>query len=956
MKTGTSEDNAIDTGDQFKCNLDTVLAVYSYTTCPVAAPPLACCDDTCGSFGGTCPLASFVSLNVTCGRQYLVRLGTKFGTQGGIGTLKIDCLGVACPPPTGQSCPDCCGGAPRYTDPNFASFLHGHVAIETQSDYAEPDPSLDTVVRIFNLNDMPCPSQPAASNWNPNVAQPFRWPYSDPGNPGTTNDWTRENLGTVFGLTIDARGNLYVAHTTCYYGAGGGGFTALGTLTAGGDSSTTVYKLATDTLLGDPSVFVNLPGGSTGAAGLGEPGLGNLHYACEFGTFYISHLADGRIYRVDETGTILSSFDHATGLPGGGTLEIGTDYTKFALKGERVWGLQAHDGRLYYSVWGQNQKQDIYDHVAPAFASDPIPNRIWSIGLTATGEFTGTRRQEVQLPCNPHNQNGPRRFSSPVSDIAFSADCQMLLAERSMEEDYATSAHRSRFIAYVRNRSAWLPSASNNNGPEAGMIMVDASFWWSQDNSAGGCDFDVATSPGCSAVGGRFWVSADMTVDNNVYGMTGILPSGATPANNVYIDYNSVPSGTADKTKQGDVEIPCYSCGPRPLVDLKFDDNSNIGLDSSGHGHHGNLPPGGATVVSGSACPSHPGGNALNFLPNNGVHEFSIPNSTDLDLTGAMTGMAMIRPHGPQSNGNPSCREGTIFSKGGNYWFCVQEFNNGLMFQNEGSGTDFAIANICLPVNDWAHVAFVRDSNGHGIRFYVNGQFISSSTLALPASANSSDVMVGNYGFNNDPSGCQFNGDLDEIRIYDWALSDAEILAAYSCACPGVECNGVPRFCLPDVDASPCPCGNPPAGGGLGCNNFGACTCNPRSGTLDTSGFAELANDTLVLEVSGMNNTSLTVFFSGTAQVPSVISGAGLRCVGGQLKRLYVGNGTGGAINRPGGGDPSVSARSAALNSPITPGQTRYYYNAYRDPGAAGPCGSAASTFNTTNAVAVTWN
>jgi hypothetical protein len=55
-------------------------------------------------------------------------------------------------------------------------------------------------------------------------------------------------------------------------------------------------------------------------------------------------------------------------------------------------------------------------------------------------------------------------------------------------------------------------------------------------------------------------------------------------------------------------------------------------------------------------------------------------------------------------------------------------------------------------------------------------------------------------------------------------------------------------------------------------------------------------------------------------------------------------------------GDLSISARSAQLNSPISPGETRYYFNVYRDPAAAGPCGNTASTVNTTNAGSITWN
>jgi hypothetical protein len=171
-------------------------------------------------------------------------------------------------------------------------------------------------------------------------------------------------------------------------------------------------------------------------------------------------------------------------------------------------------------------------------------------------------------------------------------------------------------------------------------------------------------------------------------------------------------------------------------------------------------------------------------------------------------------------------------------------------------------------------------------------------------------------------------------------------------------CNASPftPICLPGQGGIiPCPCGNPPAGGGLGCNNFGAGPA--ASGTLAGSGNNSLSGDTIVLAASGENNTSLTVFWQGRDPVhpTGVPHAAGVRCVTQTLKRLYTGNASGGAISRPGMGDASVSARSAAVGDPILAGQNRHYFTIYRDPSAAGPCGNTASTVNLTNAGTITW-
>jgi hypothetical protein len=158
-------------------------------------------------------------------------------------------------------------------------------------------------------------------------------------------------------------------------------------------------------------------------------------------------------------------------------------------------------------------------------------------------------------------------------------------------------------------------------------------------------------------------------------------------------------------------------------------------------------------------------------------------------------------------------------------------------------------------------------------------------------------------------------------------------------------------FCLPGQSGVIiCPCNNPPVPPGMGCgNSFGT------SASLTGSGSASLSADTFTLAATGELPSALTVFWQGQNQLPNgVIMAAGIRCVSTGLRRLYIGNAAGGAIVRPGPGDLSLSARSAALGDPLTPGSVRFYFNTYRDPGATAMCAFLA-TFNTTNAGVISW-
>ena len=68
---------------------------------------------------------------------------------------------------------------------------------------------------------------------------------------------------------------------------------------------------------------------------------------------------------------------------------------------------------------------------------------------------------------------------------------------------------------------------------------------------------------------------------------------------------------------------------------------------------------------------------------------------------------------------------------------------------------------------------------------------------------------------------------------------------------------------------------------------------------------------------------------------PPVVFGDGLRCIGGNLKRLYVKNAVGGTARAPGPATLRSRAQSAALGDPIARGPTREYQVYYRDPDLA---------------------
>jgi len=165
---------------------------------------------------------------------------------------------------------------------------------------------------------------------------------------------------------------------------------------------------------------------------------------------------------------------------------------------------------------------------------------------------------------------------------------------------------------------------------------------------------------------------------------------------------------------------------------------------------------------------------------------------------------------------------------------------------------------------------------------------------------------------------------------------------------------GSPGFSVCEPGSSgviACPCANAPANVGLGCNN----SANTGGAVLAATGIPRLSFDTVVFTTSGETPTATSIVLQGDNIAASgTVFGQGVRCVAGNLKRLYVKTAAAGSITAPQGSDLEVHARSAALGDTIAPGTHRYYGVYYRDPIVLGGC-SAASTFDITQQLDVLW-
>lgn len=108
-----------------------------------------------------------------------------------------------------------------------------------------------------------------------------------------------------------------------------------------------------------------------------------------------------------------------------------------------------------------------------------------------------------------------------------------------------------------------------------------------------------------------------------------------------------------------------------------------------------------------------------------------------------------------------------ITGKQGAYSFKIWEVGK-LAFTTPGIKDHISIQT--LIANQWQHVAVTfKPSTADGCKFYKNGEFVSS-TASSAINTTTDNLFLGNNQWNE-----RFNGTIDEVAIFNAALTEADI-------------------------------------------------------------------------------------------------------------------------------------------------------------------------------------
>jgi len=311
-------------------------------------------------------------------------------------------------------------------------------------------------------------------------------------------------------------------------------------------------------------------------------------------------------------------------------------------------------------------------------------------------------------------------------------------------------------------------------------------------------------------------------------------------------------SDALDNDCDGDTDGSDSNCPSDLLVHLTFDGNM---LDSSGNANYGSCV--------GSACPllttdkdSNPN-TAYSF---DGSNDYINVNSAIDNLQSLSEGTIVLWVNINVNTGNinsfVSASDSSASNKILNFKIYAPSSSGIIEFNCGNSGSIVVVRTSSpkiLPVGSWHQVALTMDSSGS--KLYLDGSQITSGNLAYSTGSastvcwfdtitNLDSVLIGGLRANSGTYYTQFNGKIDDVRIYNRALTSGEINDLFTGAPPAVCNDGTlesPEVCESgNLNGQTCVTQGYD-GGSLSCAgnclsyNYGSCTSTCGNGVISGS-------------------------------------------------------------------------------------------------------------------------
>jgi chitodextrinase len=214
----------------------------------------------------------------------------------------------------------------------------------------------------------------------------------------------------------------------------------------------------------------------------------------------------------------------------------------------------------------------------------------------------------------------------------------------------------------------------------------------------------------------------------------------------------------------GPVSNPAYAttaAGTQPtlVAAYGFEDGSGpTTADASGNGNNG-------TLLNVNWTTNGKFGDGLSF---NGINaRVDIPDASSLHLSAGMTLEAWVNP-----TTITTAWKDAVYKGNDNYYLMASSSNSGSLPVGgaiiNGAHAE-ANGSAALPASTWTYLATTYD--GSNVKLYVNGTLISSKPATGSIISSTNPLQIGGDSIY----GQYFNGLIDEVRVYNAALSAGQI-------------------------------------------------------------------------------------------------------------------------------------------------------------------------------------
>jgi hypothetical protein len=201
-----------------------------------------------------------------------------------------------------------------------------------------------------------------------------------------------------------------------------------------------------------------------------------------------------------------------------------------------------------------------------------------------------------------------------------------------------------------------------------------------------------------------------------------------------------------------------------------FNGNAN---DESGNGNHG--------TVHGATLTKDRFGNPGRAYSFDGVDDYIVVQDDDsLEIPDDFSISVWVKPKITTNLRMILNKHRAWTNDDGTWWFSIESVRNVIFQCTPFNGTPSDTANsMSMPVADeWSHLAITYDASNDIWKIYINGTLDATGTAPFDITNNSRDLFIGVEEYT--PYQNYFYGIIDDIRLYNRALSKAEIKAFYN--------------------------------------------------------------------------------------------------------------------------------------------------------------------------------